>query len=91
MNGGNFIGPFIAGFMNDAIGWRWVQHWCALLLAFNFVLAFFLQEESMFERGNFEAEPTEDSSMGHEAIEREKADKSPVSTGQPGSSKTEPS
>ena len=54
--GSNFIAPFIAGFMNDSIGWRWVQHWCALLLALNFALAFLLQEESSWDRPVMEAE-----------------------------------
>lgn len=54
--GSNFIAPFISGFMNDAIGWRWVQHWCALLLALNLLLAFFFQEESSWHRSEVEAE-----------------------------------
>lgn len=52
----NFIAPLIAGFMNDAYGWHWVQHWAALILALNFVLAFFFYEESMYTRENVEAE-----------------------------------
>lgn len=54
--GSNFIAPLIAGFMNDTYGWRWVQHWCALILALNLVLAFFFYEESMYKRDNMEAE-----------------------------------
>ncbi|ETN43078.1 uncharacterized protein HMPREF1541_02236 [Cyphellophora europaea CBS 101466] len=54
--GSNFIAPFLSGFMNDSIGWRWVQHWCALLLALNLVLAFFFQEESSWHRTEVEAE-----------------------------------
>ncbi|KAJ1322980.1 MFS transporter [Microdochium nivale] len=59
LNGSNFIAPLCAGFMNDAIGWRWVQHWGAILLAFNFVFSFFLQEESMYFRNTVEAETQE--------------------------------
>lgn len=33
------------------------EHCCAILLAYNLVLAFFPQEASMFERGAIEAEP----------------------------------
>jgi MFS family permease len=54
--GSNFIAPLIAGFMNDTYGWHWVQHWSALILALNFVLAFFFYEESMYTRDNVEAE-----------------------------------
>lgn len=56
----NFIAPLIAGFMNDAYGWHWVQHWAALILALNFVLAFFLYEESMYMRTTVEAEKTDE-------------------------------
>lgn len=59
LNGSNFIAPLCAGFMNDAIGWRWVQHWAAILLAFNLVFSFFLQEESMYFRSTVEAEMQE--------------------------------
>ncbi|KAF3405520.1 hypothetical protein DPV78_003130 [Talaromyces pinophilus] len=52
----NFIAPLIAGFMNDTYGWHWVQHWAALILALNFVLAFFLYEESMYARTSVEGE-----------------------------------
>ncbi|KAH7025068.1 uncharacterized protein B0I36DRAFT_366964 [Microdochium trichocladiopsis] len=62
LNGSNFIAPLCAGFMNDAIGWRWVQHWGAILLAFNFVFSFFLQEESMYFRSTVEADTQESDS-----------------------------
>lgn len=52
----NFIAPLIAGFMNDTYGWHWVQHWAAMILALNFVLAFFLYEESMYTRTSVEGE-----------------------------------
>ncbi|EED19206.1 conserved hypothetical protein [Talaromyces stipitatus ATCC 10500] len=64
----NFIAPLIAGFMNDAYGWHWVQHWAALILALNFVLAFFLYEESMYMRTNMEAEKADDPLVLNEVI-----------------------
>jgi MFS family permease len=54
--GSNFIAPLIAGFMNDSIGWHWVQHWAAILLGLNLILAFFFQEETLFRRSTIEAE-----------------------------------
>jgi MFS family permease len=54
--GSNFIAPLIAGFMNDAYGWHWVQHWAALILALNLVVAFFFFEESMYTRTSVEAD-----------------------------------
>lgn len=59
--GSNFIAPLIAGFMNDTYGWHWVQHWSALILALNFVLAFFFYEESMYTRASVEAEEVDNS------------------------------
>lgn len=56
LNGSNFIAPLIAGFMNDSIGWRWVQHWCAILLGLNFLVSLFFQEESMYDRDTLEAD-----------------------------------
>lgn len=53
--GSNFIAPLIAGFMNDAYGWHWVQHWAALIMALNLVLALFFYEESMYTRETVEA------------------------------------
>lgn len=54
--GSNFIAPLVAGFMNDSYGWHWVQHWAALILGLNLVLAFFFYEESMYTRDTVEAE-----------------------------------
>ncbi|CAN6602167.1 protein Hol1p [Trichomonascus vanleenenianus] len=52
----NFIAPLIAGFINSAFGWRWVQHWTALLLLLNFVLTLFFYEDTAYDRGTVEAE-----------------------------------
>lgn len=54
--GSNFFGPIVAGFMSDSLGWQSVQHFGAILLLVNFVLAFFLLEESMYRRGSVEVE-----------------------------------
>lgn len=56
LSGSNFIAPLIAGFMNEAVGWRWVQHWAALLILANFIISYFTLEESMYFRGTVEAD-----------------------------------
>jgi MFS family permease len=56
LSGSNFVAPLIAGFMNQSVGWRWVQHWAALLLLANFILSFFTLEESMYFRNTVEAD-----------------------------------
>ncbi|KIW72564.1 hypothetical protein PV04_00746 [Phialophora macrospora] len=75
--GSNFIAPLIAGFMNDAYGWHWVQHWAAILLGANLVLSFFLQEETLFSRSTVEAERVDEVSS---PVEREETfpEKGPV-------------
>lgn len=50
--GSNYLAPLIAGYMNNNIGWKWVQHWCAILLALNFVLAFFFYEDTLYLRAS---------------------------------------
>lgn len=64
LSGSNFVAPLVAGFMNEAVGWRWVQHMAALLLLANFVLAFFTLGESMYFRDTVEAEDVAESSPG---------------------------
>ncbi|KXH45990.1 hypothetical protein CNYM01_03956 [Colletotrichum nymphaeae SA-01] len=56
LQGSNFFAPFVSGFINDALGWQWVQHVCAIFSALNLILAFFIQEESMFERQSAEVD-----------------------------------
>ncbi|EEA26816.1 hypothetical protein TMatcc_004895 [Talaromyces marneffei ATCC 18224] len=74
----NFIAPLIAGFMNDTYGWHWVQHWAALILALNFVLAFFLYEESMYTRTSVEGEKVDEFP---DLDDRHAAQRSDVATG----------
>lgn len=50
----NYLAPLIAGFMSNTYGWRWVQHWSALLLALNFALTFFFYEDTIYERNTTE-------------------------------------
>ncbi|KAK1691366.1 major facilitator superfamily domain-containing protein [Colletotrichum godetiae] len=56
LQGSNFFAPFVSGFINDALGWQWVQHVCAIFFALNLILALFFQEESMFERQTAEVD-----------------------------------
>lgn len=46
----NFIAPLIAGWLNDAIGWRWTMNFGAIVAAFAFVILFFFMEETMYFR-----------------------------------------
>lgn len=46
----NFIAPLIAGWLNDAIGWRWTMKFGAIVAAVSFVILFFFMEETMYFR-----------------------------------------
>ncbi|KAL2105700.1 hypothetical protein VUR80DRAFT_7881 [Thermomyces stellatus] len=49
--GGTFLAPLIAGWFNDAYGWRWTMHLGAIVSAGIFVILFFGLEETMYFRG----------------------------------------
>lgn len=46
----NFIAPLIAGWFNDAFGWRWTMQFGAIVAAVAFVILFFGMEETMYIR-----------------------------------------
>lgn len=46
----NFIAPLIAGWLNDAIGWRWTMNFGAIVAAVAFVILFFFMEETLYFR-----------------------------------------
>lgn len=50
--GGTFIAPLVAGWFNDAYGWRWTMHFGAIVSAVTFVILFFGLEETMYFRGH---------------------------------------
>jgi MFS family permease len=50
--GSNFLAPLVAGWFNDAYGWRWTMHFGAIVCAVCFVVIFFFMEETMFFRDN---------------------------------------
>lgn len=50
--GSNFVAPLIAGFFNDAYGWRWTMHLGAIIAAGAFAILFFFLEETLFIRDN---------------------------------------
>ena len=48
--GSNFLAPLIAGWFNDAYGWRWTMHLGTIVCAFCFVVMFFFMEETIYFR-----------------------------------------
>ncbi|CAF3537270.1 hypothetical protein SNK05_010748 [Fusarium graminearum] len=59
--GSNFLAPLVAGWFNDAYGWRWTMHFGAIICAVCFVIMFFFMEETMYFRGaSIESQVVED-------------------------------
>lgn len=50
--GSNFLAPLVAGWFNDAYGWRWTMLLGAIIAAACFVIMFFFMEETIYFRGN---------------------------------------
>lgn len=54
--GSNFLAPLVAGWFNDAYGWRWTMHFGAIIAAVSFVILYLFAEETMYfrrpEQGN---------------------------------------
>lgn len=48
--GSNFLAPLVAGWFNDAYGWRWTMHFGAMICAVCFVIMFFFMEETIYFR-----------------------------------------
>jgi MFS family permease len=54
--GGNFLAPFLAGWIDVAGGWRWTMFFGALVQAVTTIIIFFWMEETMYFRSTVEGE-----------------------------------
>lgn len=54
--GSNFLAPLVAGWFNDAYGWRWVMYFGAIIAAAAAVLLFFFMEETLYFRSTIEGD-----------------------------------
>lgn len=80
--GSNFLAPLVAGWFNDAYGWRWTMHFGAIVCAACFVAMFFFMEETIYFRDSSiegEAEQT-DTSQAHSLREGKGAHNSETKT-----------
>ena len=50
--GSNFLASLVAGWFNDAYGWRWTMHLGSIICAVCFVVMLFLMEETIYFRRN---------------------------------------
>lgn len=75
--GSNFLAPLMAGWFNDAFGWRWTMHFGAIVCAATFAIIFFFMEETMYFRDNaVEDESIEQQPMSASLSEDGKLEKS---------------
>ncbi|KEF55647.1 uncharacterized protein A1O9_08397 [Exophiala aquamarina CBS 119918] len=68
--GSNFLAPLVAGWFNDAYGWRWTMNLGTIICSVCFVIMFFFMEETIYFRGNtFNALEIESQSPSHESVQ----------------------
>lgn len=60
--GSNFLAPLVAGWFNDAYGWRWTMHLGTIFCVFCFVVMFLFMEETIYFRNIEGVRSTETSS-----------------------------
>ncbi|KAF2768579.1 MFS general substrate transporter [Teratosphaeria nubilosa] len=81
--GSNFIAPLIAGWFDDAFGWRWTMYFGAIVSAVTAVILFFGMEETMYFRQTVEGVEVvnADGDVGVVAVDGKEGEKSvtPVS------------
>ncbi|KAF2164444.1 hypothetical protein M409DRAFT_25322 [Zasmidium cellare ATCC 36951] len=80
----NFIAPLIAGWFDDAYGWRWTMYFGAIISACAFVGLFFGMEETMFFRDTIEGVETKTPVNGSpppEVVDDEKAGDKEIAAG----------
>ena len=51
-----FVAPLVAGWFNDAYGWRWTMYFGAIVAAVCFVILFFFLEETIYFRDTVEGD-----------------------------------
>jgi MFS family permease len=74
--GSNFLAPLVAGWFNDAYGWRWTMNFGAIICAVCFVILFFFMEETIYFRQNAIEGLDEGSMSGSESATAEPGEKS---------------
>lgn len=57
--GSNFVSPLVAGWFNDAYGWRWTMQFGAIVSAVTALILFFFMEETIYFRSTVEGEELE--------------------------------
>lgn len=85
--GSNFLAPLVAGWFNDAYGWRWTMHFGAILCAVCFVVIFLFMEETIYFRDHV-VEGEEDGSASDRnpmsvVMKADEKDNSPLPTTPP--------
>lgn len=61
--GSNFLAPLVAGWFNDAYGWRWTMHLGSIVCAVCFVVMFLFMEETIYFRSDDDFTTSDQSSV----------------------------
>ncbi|GKT49682.1 putative MFS-type transporter [Colletotrichum spaethianum] len=73
--GSNFLDPLVAGWFNDAYGWRWTMNFGSIICAVCFIIMFFFMEETIYFRDNvIHGEVASSDSSGSQASKEAKHD-----------------
>jgi MFS family permease len=95
--GSNFLVPLVAGWFNDAYGWRWTMHLGSIVCPVCFVVIFFFMEETIyfrhdaFPQANASASDMEDKSAGSSEKVSSPMTAESTASGDPVSAMPEPS
>lgn len=60
--GSNFFAPIIAGFIADAMGWKWVVFWAAIFNGIGFIYCFLFMEETNYSRKTITGQESKEAS-----------------------------
>lgn len=55
---GTYLGPLIAGYVSDRLGWRWIGWLSVIISSCTIVVLYFTLEETLFDRSRYESETT---------------------------------
>ncbi|CAK7199693.1 hypothetical protein SEUCBS139899_002376 [Sporothrix eucalyptigena] len=78
--GGSAVGPIIAGFINDQLGYRWVFYIPIIFSAFVFVFLFLFAEETNYARGQTIVGQAVEQQLGEDTEKGEQQKQLPASS-----------
>jgi MFS family permease len=81
--GSNFLAPLVAGWFNDAYGWRWTMHFGAIVCAVSFMFIFLFMEETIYFRENLNEGVRVEQSRSQASVKVDDSEKGNLSSAAP--------